>query len=83
MWECSRESGTVAGLSSALHAILNILICPQLYIVKGSAVSIATGYRLEDASPGRVKNFLRVIQTGSGTHPASYLMGTWGKVTGA
>jgi hypothetical protein len=27
-------------------------------------------------SPSRVKNFLHVIQTGSGAHPASHPMGT-------
>jgi hypothetical protein len=34
--------------------------------------------RGRSSSPGRVKNFLRVIQTGSGAHPASYPMGTGG-----
>jgi hypothetical protein len=36
---------------------------------------------------GRIKNFLRVVQTGSGAHPASYLLGTgaffpWCKTAG-
>jgi hypothetical protein len=30
------------------------------------------------SSPGRVKNFLHVIQTGSGVHPTSYPIGTAG-----
>jgi hypothetical protein len=34
------------------------------------------------SSPGRVKNFLHVVQTGSGVHPASYPMGTGGSFSG-
>jgi hypothetical protein len=33
-------------------------------------------------SPGKVKNFLRVFQTGSGAHPASYPMSTGGSSPG-
>jgi hypothetical protein len=32
--------------------------------------------RGRSSSPGRVKNFLHVVQTGSGVHPTSYPMGT-------
>jgi hypothetical protein len=44
---------------------------------------IATGYGLDDRGfgfqiPIRVKNFLNVVQAGSGAHQASYLMGTEG-----
>jgi hypothetical protein len=44
-----------------------------------STVGIATGYGLDNkrgqsSSPGRVKNFLHVAQTGSGAHPASFPM---------
>jgi hypothetical protein len=51
-------------------------------------VGIATGYRLDDGgvgvpSPGRVKNFLHAIQTGSGAHPPSYPMDTGVKASGA
>jgi hypothetical protein len=47
-----------------------------------SSVGIATSYRLDDrgvrvSSPDRVKNFVYVIQTGSGFHP-TYPMGTGG-----
>jgi hypothetical protein len=54
---------------------------------RGSVVGIATGYGLEDrggrsSSPGRVKNFLHVVQTGSGVHPTSYLVGTGGSFPG-
>jgi hypothetical protein len=34
--------------------------------------------RSRSSSPGKVKSFLHVVQTGSGVHPASYLMGTGG-----
>jgi hypothetical protein len=34
------------------------------------------------SSPGRVKNFLHAVQTGSGAHPASYPMGTGGAFPG-
>jgi hypothetical protein len=48
---------------------------------RDSVVGIATGYGLDDrvvdiSSPGRVKNFLHVVQTGSGVHPTSYPMAT-------
>jgi hypothetical protein len=50
-------------------------------------VGIATGYGLDDRgvgvpSPGRVKNFLHSVQTGSGAHPASYPVGTGGSFPG-
>jgi hypothetical protein len=50
---------------------------------RDSVVGIATGYWLDNrggqsSSPGRVKNFLHVVQTGSGANPASYPMGTGG-----
>jgi hypothetical protein len=54
----------------------------------GSAVGIATGYVLDDQGVGvRVlvgKEFslLRVIQTSSEAHPASYPMGTGGSSLG-
>jgi hypothetical protein len=46
-------------------------------------VGIATGYGHDDrgvgvTSPGRVRNFLHVVQTGSGVHPASCQRGTGG-----
>jgi hypothetical protein len=33
-------------------------------------------------SPGRVKNFLHVFQTGCGAHPVSYSMGIGGSFPG-
>jgi hypothetical protein len=38
----------------------------------------------QSSSPDRVKNFslLHVVQTGSGVHPTSYLMGTGGSFPG-
>jgi hypothetical protein len=48
---------------------------------RDSSVGIAPDYGLDDrggrsSSSSGVKNFLHVVQTGSGSHPASYLMGT-------
>jgi hypothetical protein len=48
---------------------------------RDSSVGTATGYGLDDrggrsSSPGRVKNFLHVVQTGSGVPKTSYPMGT-------
>jgi hypothetical protein len=50
-------------------------------LIRDTAVGIATGYGLHDqrgrnSSPDRVKSFLHLVQTGSGVHPTSYLMGT-------
>jgi hypothetical protein len=46
-----------------------------------SSVGIASGYRLDSRGliPGRGKRFsvFHSVQTGSGTHPASYTMFTW------
>jgi hypothetical protein len=52
-----------------------------------SAVGIATGNGLDgprgwSSSPGSVRNFLHVVQTGPGAHPASYPMGTGGSFSG-
>jgi hypothetical protein len=54
---------------------------------RDSVVGIATGYGLEKRgigvpSPGRVKNFLHVVQTGSEAHPASYPLGSGGSFLG-
>jgi hypothetical protein len=47
---------------------------------------MATGYGLDKtgrgSSPGRIKNFLPVVQTGSGAHPASFSMGNRGSFPG-
>jgi hypothetical protein len=52
----------------------------KLSRIRDSSVGIAIGYRLRrprsrNSSPSRVKNFLHVVQTGSGVHPASYPIG--------
>jgi hypothetical protein len=39
-------------------------------------------WRGRRSSPGGVKNCLHVVQTGSGTHPASFPMGTGGSFPG-
>jgi hypothetical protein len=38
--------------------------------------------RSRSSRPGRVKNYLHVVQTGSGAHPASYPVGTGGASPG-
>jgi hypothetical protein len=66
-----------------LEAVCTVLILLRLFFSKisfNSAVGIAAGYRLDErecqsSSPGRVKNFLYSVQTGSGAHPASHPMG--------
>jgi hypothetical protein len=56
---------------------------------RDSVVGTATGDGLRagrprgrSSSPGRVKNFLHVVQTGPGARPASYTMGTGGPFSG-
>jgi hypothetical protein len=52
---------------------------------RDSAVGIPTGYGLDDIGVGvrvPVETLLHVIQTGSGTHPLSYPMGTTGFSSG-
>jgi hypothetical protein len=54
---------------------------------RDSVVGIATAHGLHgrggrSSSPGRVKNFLHVVQTKSGVHPASYPMRTGGSFPG-
>jgi hypothetical protein len=50
--------------------------CVSIYIYTWNQGSIVD--RGRSSSPGRVKNFLQIIQTGSGVHPNSYPMGTGG-----
>jgi hypothetical protein len=59
-----------------------------LIMSRDSVVGIATIYRLEDprgrsSSSGRIKNFLLVVQTGSGVHPTSYPVDSGGSFPGA
>jgi hypothetical protein len=55
---------------------------------RDSAVSTATGYRLDDEGSefksqlGQEFSFLHIVQTGSGAHPASQPMGTGGSSLG-
>jgi hypothetical protein len=56
---------------------------------RGSSVSIVSGYGLDDRaiqvrSPAEAKAFSSslCVQTGSGAHPASCPMGTWGPFPG-
>jgi hypothetical protein len=58
------------------------------WMSRDSSVGIATGYGLDDqgggsSSPGRVNfSLLYIIQTVSGVHPTSYLMGIGGSFPG-
>jgi hypothetical protein len=55
---------------------------------RGSEVGIATVYGQEDrgvgvrVSVGSEFSLLHIVQTGSGAHPTSYLMGTGGSFPG-
>jgi hypothetical protein len=55
---------------------------------RDSSVGIATGYGLDGREVGvrvpvAARVFFQAVQTGSGSHPASYPMGAGGKATGA
>jgi hypothetical protein len=56
------------------------LSTPPYVFIGDTSIGIATGYELEDRGVGvRVPveqefSFLHVLQTGSGVHPASYVM---------
>jgi hypothetical protein len=65
--------------------------CSIAHVSRGSSVSIVSGYGLNDQtikvwSPAEAKGFFfssLCVQTSSGTHPASYTMGTGGPFLGA
>jgi hypothetical protein len=57
---------------------------------RDSSVDIATGYGLDDRMIGvqfpagaGYFSLRHHVQTGSGVHPASYLIGTWGSFPGS
>jgi hypothetical protein len=58
-----------------IHAHLFPFVWPYDWLRAG-------GPRDGNSSLGRVRNFLPVIQTGSGVYPASYEMGTGGSFIG-
>jgi hypothetical protein len=65
--------------------IANLLKHVCNYNSRNSSVGTATGYGLEDRGsrfrfPAGAGNFSlhHCVQNGSGAHPASYSMGTWG-----
>jgi hypothetical protein len=56
---------------------------------RDSLVGIATGYGLHDqgqrefeSRSGKTFSLLHIVQTGSGVHPTSYIMGTGGSFPG-
>jgi hypothetical protein len=66
----------------------NIIVDLKQIVSRGSAVGIATAYGLDDREVGvRVPvgsefSLLHEVQTGSGAHSASHLMGTGGSFPG-
>jgi hypothetical protein len=67
-----------------LDLVTRIIKIGVLWSSRDSVVGVATGYWLDDRGVGiRVPlgqefSLLHVVQTGSGTHPASYPLGTGG-----
>jgi hypothetical protein len=60
---------------------------PITHADRDTVLRIATGYGLDDkkvqnSSPSRVKNYLHVVQIGSGAHLTTYTMGTRGSFPG-
>jgi hypothetical protein len=79
-------------VNRVLHYIPNVQFRIKGVYVGGSSVGVATGYRPDGQGsiPGRARDLslLHSVQTGSGAHPSSYLMGTGdsfheGKAAGA
>jgi hypothetical protein len=68
------------------YVVLQLLVRTYLYRRRDSSVGIATSLKLDDLDsiPGKVTDFsvIHNVQNGSGNHPASYPMGTWGSVSG-
>jgi hypothetical protein len=76
--------------SACQNCVMNLIMATLLYICgkypsSDSSVGIALGYGLDDRDsrvrfPAGAGNFSlhRCVQNGSGTHPASYPMGTRG-----
>jgi hypothetical protein len=61
----------------AAPPLILILFIIIIIIESRYSVWLRTGRpRGRNSSPGRVKSFLHVVQTGSGAHKASYPMGT-------
>jgi hypothetical protein len=74
-------------LSAVRDCLFNIFAAILHIWSRDSVVGVATGYGLDEgggrsSSPGRVTNFLHVVQTGSGVHPSSYPMDTGGSFPG-
>jgi hypothetical protein len=66
----------MCGLILGSQKISKLILLLKILPLTLSAVGIATGF-----GPG-IKNFLHVVQTGSGVHPASYTVGTGGYIPG-
>jgi hypothetical protein len=67
--------------SASCYPVQNLLFSYVLY--RRYSDWLQAGRPIDQSSgPGRVKNFLHCVQTGSGAHPASYPMGTGGSFPG-
>jgi hypothetical protein len=70
-------------LSSFFSVFYSLCLLPRSW---GSSVSTVSDYGLDDRGsiPDRGRGFFSspCVQTGSGAHPASYPMGTWGPFPG-
>jgi hypothetical protein len=73
--------------SSSVSPLMHL--CAILYYIRRAGVAQAHSDCLlhgrprgRSSSHGRGKNFLHIVQTGSGVHPASYPMGTGGSLPG-
>jgi hypothetical protein len=67
----------------------NVWIFSELHCVTTHKTVVLIGGMLRwpqaprSSSPGRVKNYLPVFQTGAGGHPTSYPIGTGGSFPGS
>ena len=68
-----------ATFSSTVTVYLTLLLWRMYYVGFEVPTDLAVDWMVRGLHPVRGRDFslLQNIQTGSGTHPASYLMGTW------
>jgi hypothetical protein len=89
----SFQNYTIRTVHTFIHYFSKIHFNIKLLYIRrwsrGSSVSIVSGYGLDDRaievrSPAGANDFSSspCIQTGSGAHPASYTVGTWGPFSG-
>jgi hypothetical protein len=64
-----------------IHNQLPVIDCKYRGVNEGCASDISAVVFLYNVND-KFSNFLYIIQTGSGAHPASYPTGTWGSFPG-